>query len=83
MALTKLPPEQREAIVLVGASGMTYEEAASICGCAIGTIKSRVSRARDRLAAIIEDGTYGQDDVRPSSAMATIIAELDGLRQVA
>src|SRR5262245_53279997 len=42
LALTKLPPEQREAIVLVGASGMTYEEAASICGCAIGTIKSRV-----------------------------------------
>ena len=38
---------------------------------------------RDRLAAIIEDGSYGQDDIRPSSAMVTIIAELDGLRQVA
>jgi len=53
VALTKLPPEQREAIVLVGASGMTYEEAASICGCAIGTIKSRVNRGRTRLAELL------------------------------
>ena len=51
--MTKLPPEQREAIVLVGASGMTYEEAASICGCAIGTIKSRVNRGRTRLAELL------------------------------
>src|SRR5262249_38408527 len=53
VALTKLPPEHREAIVLVGASGMTYEEAASICGCAIGTIKSRVNRGRTRLAELL------------------------------
>jgi RNA polymerase sigma-70 factor (ECF subfamily) len=53
VALTKLPAEQREAIVLVGASGMTYEEAASICGCAIGTIKSRVNRGRTRLAELL------------------------------
>ena len=53
VALTKLPPEQREAIVLVGASGMTYEEAADICGCAIGTIKSRVNRGRSRLAELM------------------------------
>jgi len=53
VALTKLPPEQREAVVLVGASGMTYEEAASICGCAIGTIKSRVNRGRARLAELL------------------------------
>src|SRR5215203_2774130 len=39
-ALAKLSPEQREAVVLVGASGTTYEEAAAICNCAIGTIKS-------------------------------------------
>ncbi|CAN7578895.1 sigma-70 family RNA polymerase sigma factor [Phenylobacterium sp. LjRoot164] len=82
-ALACLPEDQREALILIGAGGLSYEEVSEICGCAIGTIKSRVSRARDRLAAIIEDGSYGQDDVRPSSAMATIIAELDGLRQVA
>lgn len=49
MAIERLPGELREAIVLVGASGLTYEEAAQECGVAIGTIKSRVSRARARL----------------------------------
>ncbi len=45
-ALTKLPSDQREALILVGASGFSYEDAATICGCAVGTIKSRVNRAR-------------------------------------
>ena len=49
VALTKLPPEQYEAILLVGASGFSYEDAAHICECAIGTIKSRVNRAREKL----------------------------------
>jgi RNA polymerase sigma-70 factor (ECF subfamily) len=49
-ALAKLPPDQREAVILVGASGFSYEEAAAICDCAVGTIKSRVNRARTRLA---------------------------------
>lgn len=49
-ALQKLPVEQREALILVGASGFTYEEAAETCGCAVGTMKSRVSRARSGLA---------------------------------
>lgn len=49
-ALDELPPEHREAIVLVGAAGLSYEEAAEIAGCALGTIKSRVNRARNRLA---------------------------------
>ncbi len=49
-ALDKLPSDQREALILVGASGFSYEEAAAICGCAVGTIKSRVNRARTRLA---------------------------------
>jgi RNA polymerase sigma-70 factor, ECF subfamily len=52
-ALKLLPSEQREALILVGASGFSYEEAAQICGCAIGTIKSRVNRARSRLAEIL------------------------------
>ena len=50
-ALVQLPPDQREALVLVGASGFSYEEAAEICDCAVGTIKSRVSRARNRWAS--------------------------------
>ena len=82
-ALACLPEDQREALILIGAGGLSYEEVSEICGCAIGTIKSRVSRARDRLASIIETGDYGQDDIRPSSAMATIIAQLEGLRAVA
>ncbi|WP_443147404.1 sigma-70 family RNA polymerase sigma factor [Prosthecomicrobium sp. N25] len=52
-ALEKLPPDQREALVLVGASGFSYEEAAEICGCAVGTIKSRVNRARNRLLELL------------------------------
>ncbi len=52
-ALSKLPEDQREALILVGASGFSYEEAAEICGCAVGTIKSRVNRARNRLAQIL------------------------------
>ncbi len=53
-ALSQLPDDQREAIILVGASGLSYEEAAKICDCAIGTIKSRVNRAREKLKEILE-----------------------------
>lgn len=52
-ALGTLPPEQREALILVGASGLSYEEAAEICGCAIGTVKSRIHRARARLCELL------------------------------
>src|SRR5918998_3753268 len=52
-ALLKLPADQREALLLVGAQGFSYEDAAAICGCAIGTVKSRVNRARMRLAALL------------------------------
>jgi RNA polymerase sigma-70 factor (ECF subfamily) len=52
-ALQQLSADQREALILVGASGMSYEEAADICGCAIGTMKSRVNRARNRLAQLL------------------------------
>src|SRR5271155_4429166 len=55
-ALELLPTEQRESLILVGASGFSYEEAAQICGCAVGTIKSRVNRARSRLAEILSIG---------------------------
>jgi RNA polymerase sigma-70 factor, ECF subfamily len=53
VALTKLPIEQREALLLVTAQGFTYEEAAEICRTKIGTIKSRVHRARTELAALL------------------------------
>ena len=49
----ELPDDQREALILVGAAGFSYEEAAEICGCAVGTIKSRVNRARNRLADML------------------------------
>lgn len=52
-ALASLPPDQREAIILVGASGLSYKEAAEICDAAVGTMKSRVSRARERLNEIL------------------------------
>ena len=63
-ALAKLPSDQREALILVGASGFSYEEAATICDCAVGTIKSRVNRARTRLAeqlAIDSADDFGPD----------------------
>ena len=56
-ALGKLSAGQRTALILVSASGFSYEEAAKICGCAVGTIKSRVARARDTLLAILEGHT--------------------------
>jgi RNA polymerase sigma-70 factor (ECF subfamily) len=52
-ALDLLVSDQREALILVAASGFSYEEAAQICGCALGTVKSRVNRARSRLAEIL------------------------------
>jgi RNA polymerase sigma-70 factor, ECF subfamily len=52
-ALAKLPVDQREALILIVAEGLSYEEAAQVCGVAVGTVKSRVSRARDRLAKLL------------------------------
>lgn len=54
-ALQQLAPERREAVLLVGASGFSYEEAASIAGCPIGTMKSRVARARADLSRMLTD----------------------------
>jgi RNA polymerase sigma-70 factor, ECF subfamily len=53
-ALAQLPPDQREAVILIGAEGFSYEEAAKICGCPIGTVKSRVNRARVRLLDLLD-----------------------------
>ena len=54
-ALNKLPDDQREALILVGAGGMAYEEAAQVCQVAVGTIKSRVSRARKALEVLMSE----------------------------
>jgi len=65
-ALDSLPADQREAVILIGASGFSYEEAADICNCAIGTMKSRVSRARSRLQELLNvsgEADYGPDAV--------------------
>jgi RNA polymerase sigma-70 factor (ECF subfamily) len=53
-AMDRLTPDAREALLLVVASGLSYEEAAEVCGCAVGTLKSRVNRARERLAKLID-----------------------------
>lgn len=68
-ALERLPAEQREALVLVGAAGMTYEEAAEVAQCAVGTIKSRVNRARIRLGELLGvsgGGEFGADQIGPT-----------------
>jgi RNA polymerase sigma-70 factor (ECF subfamily) len=60
-AFMTLAPSQREALILVAASGFSYEEAAKVCNCAIGTIKSRISRARRELLRLTDD-----DAARPA-----------------
>ncbi len=77
--LGMLPPEQREALILVGAGGFAYEEAAAICGCAVGTVKSRVSRARRALEAVLEAGDYERDGAPAGEAMGTIMADAERL----
>ena len=62
-ALSTLSPGQRTALILVSASGFSYEEAARICGCAVGTIKSRVARARDTLMAILDGKTASELEI--------------------
>lgn len=53
-ALQQLPAEQRETLMLIGANGLSYEEAAQVMGCAMGTVKSRLARGRTALAALID-----------------------------
>jgi RNA polymerase sigma-70 factor, ECF subfamily len=74
-ALAQLPPDQREALILVGASGFSYEEAAQICGSAVGTIKSRVNRARTRLAELL--AIEGSRDMGPDSTTQAVLGGND------
>ena len=72
-ALAKLPPDQREALILVGAEGFSYEDAATFSACAVGTVKSRVNRARTRLAELMGHGS-------PSEKNAAVELEADARR---
>ena len=82
-ALLHLPQPQREALILVGAGGFAYEEAAEICGCAVGTIKSRVARGRVALEALLSGGklpSRRQHKTDPDkSALQEIMGEVDEL----
>ena len=71
-ALTKLRADMREALILVGASGFSYEETAAICGCAVGTVKTRVHRAQLKLAEML--AIEGVDDFGPDHATRGIVA---------
>ena len=76
VALAKLAPDHREAIILVGASGFSYEEAAAICDCAVGTIKSRVNRARSKLSALLY--VDGAEDFGPDETVRAVIGGSGG-----
>ena len=67
---------------VVGAGGFAYEEAAAICDCAVGTVKSRVSRARRALQALLETGAYDRDGRSASEAMSSILADAQRLSSV-
>ena len=79
-AFVQLPDEQREALILVGASGFAYQEAADMCGTAVGTIKSRVNRGRQRLIELLQLGD-GTMDLTDKATMAILTADLPVMRR--
>jgi len=66
-ALARLSVEHQEALILIGAAGLSYEEAAQVCGVAIGTMKSRVHRGRVHLAELL--GVTTADELGPDRVM--------------
>lgn len=71
-ALDKLEPRQREVLMMIGASGLSYDEAAKMCGCPTGTIKSRVNRARAELAQLLS--IEGPEDFEEDRVIAAVVA---------
>lgn len=78
-AMLELPDEQREALTLIGVAGLSCEEAAAICGCAEGTIKSRVSRARRRLLEILSQHRLAHRRRGAGGVLASMIADAERL----
>lgn len=74
VALAQLSDEQREALLLVGASGFSYDEAADMCGVAVGTIKSRIARARQRLAELMQLDEGDALDMTDTTTLSVISA---------
>jgi RNA polymerase sigma-70 factor (ECF subfamily) len=70
-AISRLPQGQREVLVLIGMLGVSYEETANICGCAIGTVKSRLSRAR--AALLVELGEATPRDREPNGTAEPVL----------
>lgn len=75
VAFALLPDEQREALILVGASGFSYEEAAEMCACAVGTIKSRANRGRKRLAQLLQLKEGEELELTDRATVAVISAQ--------
>ena len=71
-ALATLPLDQREALLVVGAQGMSYEGAAEVCDVAVGTVKSRVNRARFKLASLLN--LASEADLRPDDLTKAALA---------
>jgi RNA polymerase sigma-70 factor (ECF subfamily) len=74
-ALAKLPKNMRDLLILVGVSGVSYPEAARICGCATGTAKSRVHRARARLAEMLSIESPG--DFAGDPGLEAVVARIE------
>ena len=76
IALAKLRPEHREVLILVGAEGLSYDEAAAVCGVAVGTVKSRVNRARCRLHELlrIDEVEIGPDSLTMAALQDATVA---------
>jgi len=82
-AMRVLPTDQREALILVGPAGLSYEETAKVCGCAVGTVKSRVSRGREALLTILDGQRSGRrmfSDIPASRAFDDIMTEAATLK---
>ncbi|MDB5468813.1 MAG: polymerase sigma-70 factor, subfamily [Caulobacter sp.] len=78
--LSQLPEEQREAILLICAAGLTYDQAAEVSGVPIGTVKSRLSRGRATLVALVATGDVGlADGIAPSDAFSIIVGQAAGM----
>jgi RNA polymerase sigma-70 factor (ECF subfamily) len=76
-AMRELPDEQREALMLIGVSGLSYGATAAVCGCAEGTIKSRVNRARLQLHSILSHSSLLDRSRVTGGVMATMIADAE------